>query len=77
MLQKKIALFDHSKDADPHILAIYSGPSRLVDKPYLLYSDKEASANSVDPDQTLKNATSDQGLHCLPLIQQRLDTANR
>ena len=27
---------------------------------------------SVDPDQMLRNAASDQGLHCLPLIQQFL-----
>ena len=27
-------------------------------------------ANSVDPAQILQNAASDQGLHCLPLIQQ-------
>ena len=27
-------------------------------------------ANSVDPDQTPQKAASDQGLHCLPLIQQ-------
>ena len=33
------------------------------------YWDTHAQANSVDPDQTLQNAASDQGLHCLPLIQ--------
>ena len=35
-----------------------------------MYSDKQARANSVDPDQTPQNAASNQGLHCLPLIQQ-------
>ena len=29
-------------------------------------------ANSVDPDQMLQNAASDQGLHCLSYIQKRL-----
>ena len=33
------------------------------------YADRQACANSPDSDQTPKNATSDQGLHCLPLIQ--------
>ena len=36
-----------------------------------MYSDRQARANSVDPD---KNAESRQGLKCLPLIQQLLDT---
>ena len=27
-------------------------------------------SNGVDPDQTPQNAASDQGLHCLPLVQQ-------
>ena len=35
-----------------------------------MYSDRQTLANSVDPDQTPQNATSDQGLHFLPLIQQ-------
>ena len=30
-----------------------------------LASHKGTLANSVDPDQTLQNAASDQGLHCL------------
>ena len=38
------------------------------------YSDRQAWANSVDPDQMLQNAASDQGLHCKPVIQQFLDT---
>ena len=33
-------------------------------------SNQHAWANSLDPDQTPQNAASDQGLHCLPLIQQ-------
>ena len=37
---------------------------------YLLYVFERQTENSVDPDQTPLNAASDQGLHCLPLIQQ-------
>ena len=36
------------------------------------YLDRQTLANSVDPDQMLQNAPSDQGLHCLPHIQQFL-----
>ena len=36
---------------------------------HLMYLDRQAWANSVDPDETLH-----QGLHYLPLIQQFLDT---
>ena len=35
------------------------------------YWDRQAWTNSVDPDQTPQNAASDQGLHCLPLVQQQ------
>ena len=28
------------------------------------------TVNSADPDQTLQNAVSDQGLHCLQIVQQ-------
>ena len=43
---------------------------RLV--PYLAkYSDRQAWANSVDPDQMLHYAASDQGLHCLLMIKQQ------
>ena len=38
----------------------------------LKYWDRQAWANCVDPDQMPQNAVSDQGLHCLPLIQQLL-----
>ena len=37
---------------------------------YSTYSERHAWANGVDPDQMPQNAASDQGLHCLPLIQQ-------
>ena len=37
---------------------------------YPKYWARQAFANSVDPDQTPQNAASDQGLHCLPYIQQ-------
>ena len=33
------------------------------------YWDRQTWANSVDPDQMQQNTVSDQGLHCLPLIQ--------
>ena len=33
------------------------------------YWNRQARGNSVDPDQKPQNAFSDQGLHCLPLIQ--------
>ena len=39
-----------------------------------MYSDGQVGANSVDPDETPLNAASRQGLHCLPLIKQLLDT---
>ena len=42
---------------------------------YCIYSDRQAWANSADPDETLQNAAAHQGPHCLPLIQQYLDTA--
>ena len=35
-----------------------------------MYLDRQTIGNSVDPDQMLENAASDQGQHCLPLIQQ-------
>ena len=41
-----------------------------------MYSDRQALANSVDPDETLQNAASHLGLHSLPLIQQFLDTTS-
>ena len=36
------------------------------------YWDRQAWANSEDPDQNPQNAASDHGLHCLPLFQQFL-----
>ena len=39
-----------------------------------MYLDRQVWANSVDPDEILQNVASHQGLHCLPLIQQFLDT---
>ena len=35
-----------------------------------MYSDGQAWANSVDPDEMPQNVASDQGPHFLPLIQQ-------
>ena len=39
-----------------------------------MYSDRQAWANSIDPDEISQNTASHQGQHCLPLIQQFLDT---
>ena len=41
-----------------------------------MYSDRQAWANNLDPDETPQVAASHLGLHCLPLIQQFLDTAS-
>ena len=41
------------------------------------YWDRYTFASSVDPDQTLQNAASDQGLHCLPFKQQYFRDINR
>ena len=35
-----------------------------------MYSDRQVLGNSVDPDEMPHNAEFDQGVHCLPLIQQ-------
>ena len=43
---------------------------------YHMYLDRQAWANSVDPDETPQNAASHLSLHCLPLIQQYLDTTS-
>ena len=40
------------------------------------YWDRQAWANSIVPDQMLQNAASDQGLHCLPLLQQYFKQIN-
>ena len=32
---------------------------------YRMYSDRQAWANNVDPDEMLQNTESHQGLHCL------------
>ena len=42
----------------------------LYYRTYRTCSDRQAWANSVDPDETPQNAASHQGLYCLPLIQQ-------
>ena len=41
---------------------------------YHMYSDRQAWVNSVEPDELQQTAVSHQGLHCLSLIQQFLDT---
>ena len=42
----------------------------------IMYSNRQAWANSIDQDETPQNAASHLGLHCLPLIQQFLDTTS-
>ena len=42
----------------------------MIELPYFTNSDRQAIANSVDPDQTPQNAASDQGLRLFPLTQQ-------
>ena len=44
----------------------WSGSTIII----LIIGTQQALTNSVDPDQTLQYAESDQGLHCLPYIQQ-------
>ena len=41
-----------------------------------MYSDRQSWANTLDPDEMPQKAVSHQGLHCLPLIQQFLDTTS-
>ena len=41
-----------------------------------MYLDRKAWANSVDPDDMPQNVASHQGLKCLPLIQQFLNTTS-
>ena len=41
-----------------------------------MYSDRQARANSIDPDEMPQNAASHLGLHCLQLILQFLDTTS-
>ena len=41
-----------------------------------MYVDRQAWANGVYPDETPQNVASHQGLDCLSLIQQFLDTTS-
>ena len=41
-----------------------------------MYSDRQALANSVDPDETPQNAAYHQGPHCLALVQLSPDTTS-
>ena len=41
-----------------------------------MYLDRQALANSVDPDEKLQNVVSPEGLHCLLLIKHFLDTTS-
>ena len=57
---------------------IHLGPKKFCNYPK--YWDIQTRVNIVDPDQVLQDvttdATSDQGLHCLPFFQQILDTSS-
>ena len=44
--------------------------SICYNRSYLKYWNRQASVNSVDPDQMLQTVASDQGLHHLQLIHQ-------
>ena len=57
-----------------HVYIIFPSPAELPF--YRMYSDRQTWANSVDPDETPQNAASHQGLLCLPIIQQFLDTVS-
>ena len=59
----------------PEITAVSSSRYVKITIFYPLYSDRQAWANSVDPDQTPHSVVSDQGLHCLSLIYQVFDTS--
>ena len=48
----------------------------LIYRIYHKYSDRQAWANSIEPDEMPQNAASHLGLHWLPLIQQFLDTTS-
>ena len=55
----------------------YIETQQLFWLPYLPEVFGQAWANSIDPDQMLHSAASDQGLYCLPLIQQFFKHINR
>ena len=46
---------------------LYRNCSKIL---YTSFSDKKERTNSVDPDQTASIEESDQGLHCLPTLDQ-------
>ena len=41
---------------------------------FLVFGQTGLSKQCIDPDQMLQNAASDQGLHCLLIIEQYLET---
>ena len=47
---------------------------KFTDSIYIMYLDRQAWANSVDPYEMPQNVVSHQGLHCLPLVQHVLET---
>ena len=58
-----------SADFYPSKIQIYPNYCVELKRIYSKYWKKQVWANNVDPDQTPRNAASDQGLHCLLLIR--------
>ena len=56
----------------PYLMTSFNESYRI----YHMSLDRPAWASSIDPDETPQKAASHLGLHCLPLIQQFLDTTS-
>ena len=69
-------MFDLSLEKHAVVLIRHFKTVHHVYRIYHMYSDRQAWANSIDPDETPQNAASHLDLHCLPLIQQFLDTTS-
>ena len=63
-------------DRPEQTVFMYSDWQAWANSIYCIYSDWQAWANSVDPDELPQKVASHQGLHCLSIIQQYLDTAS-
>ena len=68
------------KDDQGQILLAYTGFIFCMWRGYynnLKFWGRQARGKSVDPDQMMQNEESDQGLHCLTLVQFNTSTDNR
>ena len=74
--KKKIRMWSATNFASANQFVYHWGPADKLYRIYHMYLDRHAWANSIDPDKTPQNAASHLGLHCLPLIQQFLDTTS-